>query len=104
MSVDLSRSDDLKVPHMGWNEVRWREGSHVSEVLGKTCPGLSLSFTFVHSYYVRPSDTSIVIAETNYGDSFCSGVSRGRLLATQFHPEKSQSVGMRLLKYFIDQV
>ena len=96
-------SNDLKVPHMGWNEVRWREGSHVSEALDRGVQD-SHFFYFVHSYYVRPSDTSIVIAETNYGDTFCSGVSRGRLLATQFHPEKSQSVGMRLLKYFIDHV
>ena len=99
----FDRSDNLKVPHMGWNEVRWREGSHVSEALGKTFEEADF-FYFVHSYYVRPSDTSIVIAETDYGDTFCSGVSRGRLLATQFHPEKSQSVGMRLLKYFIEQV
>jgi glutamine amidotransferase len=61
-------------------------------------------FYFVHSYCVQPSDSSIVAAETDYGGTFCSAVSRGRLLATQFHPEKSQSIGMRLLKYFIEHV
>ena len=89
----------LKVPHMGWNQVRWRDGSDVSHVIGGNTQQPEF-FYFVHSYCVQPSDTSIVAAETEYGGVFCSGVSQGRLLATQFHPEKSQSVGMRLLKYF----
>ena len=96
-------SDDLKVPHMGWNQVKWREGSHLSQVVGRNAQQPEF-FYFVHSYCVQPSDSSIVAAETDYGGTFCSAVSRGRLLATQFHPEKSQSVGMRLLKYFIDHV
>jgi len=96
-------SDDLKVPHMGWNQVKWREGSHLSQVVGRNAQQPEF-FYFVHSYCVQPSDSSIVAAETDYGGMFCSAVSRGRLLATQFHPEKSQSVGMRLLKYFIEHV
>ena len=96
-------SDDLKVPHMGWNQVKWREGSHVSQVIGGDTHQPDF-FYFVHSYCVQPSDPSVVVAETDYGGMFCSGVSRGRLLATQFHPEKSQSIGMRLLKFFIEHV
>jgi glutamine amidotransferase len=88
---------------MGWNQVKWREGSHLSQVVGRNAQQPEF-FYFVHSYCVQPSDSSIVAAETDYGGMFCSAVSRGRLLATQFHPEKSQSVGMRLLKYFIEHV
>ncbi len=103
---DVSRfdcSNNLKVPHMGWNQVRWRKGSQVSQVVGGDAQQLEF-FYFVHSYCVQPVDLSIVAAETDYGGTFCSAVSRGRLLATQFHPEKSQSIGMRLLKYFIQHV
>ena len=103
---DVSRfdcSNNLKVPHMGWNQVRWREGSQVSQVIGGNAQRPKF-FYFVHSYCVQPLDSSIVAAETVYGKTFCSAVSRGRLLATQFHPEKSQSIGMRLLKYFIQHV
>ena len=96
-------SEDLKVPHMGWNQVKWREGSNLSQVVSRNAQQPEF-FYFVHSYCVQPSDSSIVAAETDYGGTFCSAVSRGRLLATQFHPEKSQSVGMRLLKYFIEHV
>ena len=103
---DVSRFDspnNLKVPHMGWNQVRWREGSQVSHVVGGNGQQLDF-FYFVHSYCVQPLDSSIVAAETEYGGTFCSAVSQGRLLATQFHPEKSQSIGMQLLKYFIEHV
>ena len=96
-------SEHLKVPHMGWNQVKWSEGSHLSQVVSRNAQQPEF-FYFVHSYCVQPSDSSIVAAETDYGGTFCSAVSRGRLLATQFHPEKSQSVGMRLLKYFIEHV
>ena len=96
-------SNNLKVPHMGWNQVKWCEGSHLSQVFGRNAQQPEF-FYFVHSYCVQPSDSSIVAAETDYGGTFCSAVSRGRLLATQFHPEKSQSIGMRLLKYFIKHV
>ena len=99
----LHCSDGLKVPHMGWNQVRWRDGSDVSHVIGGNTQQPEF-FYFVQSDCVQPSDTNIVVAETDYGGIFCSGVSQGRLLATQFHPEKSQSIGMRLLKYFIDDL
>jgi glutamine amidotransferase len=83
----------FKVPHMGWNTVTWRgparggtDGEH---------------YYFVHSYHARPRDAGVVAAVTDYGGEFCSAVSRGRLFATQFHPEKSQAAGMRLLQTFL---
>jgi glutamine amidotransferase len=86
---------------MGWNEVRWRAGSGPAAAFAGEPPSF---FYFVHSYHVRPADPELVVAETNYGQPFCSAVRRGRLLATQFHPEKSQACGMRLLRFFLDEV
>jgi len=86
----------MKVPHMGWNEVRWRDGG------GPAGPGGDAWFYFVHSYVVRPGDATVVAATADYGGPFCAAVARGRLLATQFHPEKSQAAGMGLLRAFLD--
>jgi glutamine amidotransferase len=55
----------------------------------------------VHSYYAAPADPSVIALETTYGDTFASAVARGNLLATQFHPEKSQSAGLQMLKNFV---
>ena len=57
---------------------------------------------FVHSYYPRPEEPEVTIAETHYGHMFSSAVARGNVFATQFHPEKSQEVGLRLLSNFVD--
>ena len=82
----------MKIPHMGWNKVSWRkDGGAVP--LGRDGD----HFYFVHSYVARPRDASVIAATSDYGGPFCAAVSRGRLFATQFHPEKSQSAGMRLL-------
>lgn len=88
----------MKVPHMGWNEVRWRPiaGQPLST-------GPESHFYFVHSYVARPRDASVVAATANYGGDFCAAVARGRLLATQFHPEKSQAAGMALLQGFLQR-
>lgn len=86
----------MKIPHMGWNTVEWCLGDP-----RKPSVGDGHYFYFVHSYYARPHDAAIVAATSDYGGSFCSAVSRGRLFATQFHPEKSQAVGMRLLQMFL---
>ncbi|MFM7243867.1 MAG: imidazole glycerol phosphate synthase subunit HisH [Planctomycetaceae bacterium] len=82
----------IKVPHMGWNTVQWRDPA--------TAEGDGW-FYFVHSYHARPSDASVVAAVTDYGGEFVSAVSRGRLFATQFHPEKSQATGLGLLASFV---
>lgn len=77
----------LKVPHMGWNDVQWRHGAWPKA-----------SFYFVHSFYPAPQDDAVVLARTPYDGPFCSAVSQGNLLATQFHPEKSGVTGVRFLK------
>jgi glutamine amidotransferase len=96
---DVSRFDvtpELKVPHMGWNTVSWR-----GETARRPPVADGGFFYFVHSYHARPGDESIVAAVTDYGGPFCSAVRRGRLFATQFHPEKSQRLGLDLLRSFL---
>lgn len=88
---------EYKVPHMGWNQVRFQrrpplfdgvpDGSH---------------FYFVHSYYVVPKDSEVIATQTEYAKDFCSSIWRDNLTAVQFHPEKSQAVGLRVLKNFAE--
>jgi glutamine amidotransferase len=85
----------LKVPHMGWNALQWTRDD---PVLAGLKPGCCVYF--VHGYHVAPADPSIVAATTDYGGPFCSCVRRGNVFATQFHPEKSQKVGLKLLANF----
>lgn len=85
----------LKVPHMGWNEVHYR----------RRCPlfdGIAdgTHWYFVHSYYVAPDDPAVAATMTTYGTDFVSAVWRDNIVACQFHPEKSQAVGLRLIKNF----
>jgi glutamine amidotransferase len=87
--------DSLKVPHMGWNGVQ----------IKKRVPALEgiedgAYFYFVHSYYPIPSDRDIVATTTDYGGEFVSSISREKLFACQFHPEKSQTVGLKILRNF----
>ena len=94
----LPDSEEHKVPQIGWNAV---------EVQLDECPILNgiesgSYFYFVHSYFPQPSDETIVATTTNYGVSFASSIWRENVYATQFHPEKSQKVGMKVLKNFID--
>lgn len=84
----------LKVPQMGWNQVRQR-----GHPLWTNIPDNSY-FYFVHSYYVEPPDPSMVIGETDYGLTFPSVVARGKLLGTQFHPEKSGDIGLLVYDNF----
>ena len=98
-------SSKLKIPHMGWNQiVRPQQAASRKQA---DCPLLNgvhdQSFVyFVHSYYGQPADSSLIALETEYGTQFASMVWRNHLFATQFHPEKSQAIGLRLLKNFID--
>ena len=94
----------LKIPHMGWNQVTGRQQTADSRQHG--CPLLKgiadgSFFYFVHSYYAAPSEESVVALEADYGGRFAAMVWRDNLYATQFHPEKSQAVGLQLLKNFI---
>ncbi|MCO6459262.1 MAG: imidazole glycerol phosphate synthase subunit HisH [Pirellulaceae bacterium] len=86
-----------KVPHMGWNEAHIRLPAPVLSGIDE-----GTHFYFVHSYYVVPQDSSIVAIESDYGGPFCAAVWRENLFATQFHPEKSQANGLRLLKNFAE--
>lgn len=88
----------LKVPHMGWNTLR---PAQPSLALLKHVPE-NASVYFVHSYYVRPTDESLVATRTDYGIPFVSMIARGQVFATQFHPEKSQKVGLQIFKNFAE--
>jgi len=85
-----------KIPHMGWNEVRWTRAHPV-------CAGVpsGTRFYFVHSYYVAPDDRSIVLGQTDYIDTFAAAIAGGSAFASQFHPEKSAAAGLRLLANFL---
>ena len=85
----------FKVPHMGWNTVTW-----TGEPGGRS-PSPSEYYYFVHAYHARPADPAVIAGTTEYGGPFCSAVRRGRLFATQFHPEKSQAAGLSLLATFL---
>ena len=85
----------LKVPHMGWNTVT---RSSDAPILQDTPDGTH--FYFVHSYHVRPADPDVVALTCNYGGEFCAMVWKDNIYATQFHPEKSQSDGLKLLAAF----
>ena len=85
----------LKVPHMGWNRGQFKGKP---PLLAGVSEGAF--FYFVHSYYVVPEDASVVAIETEYGHPFCAAVWRKNLFATQFHPEKSQAWGIRMLENF----
>ncbi len=96
--VRFGSRDGLKIPQIGWNQLKitrpdcplYRgvaDGSHVY---------------FVHSYFPRPKDASITATETSYGETFASSIWRDNVFATQFHPEKSQEIGLRLLRNFVE--
>jgi glutamine amidotransferase len=84
-----------KVPHMGWNQVTHRGDLPLFEGIPS-----GAHFYFVHSYYPEPTDPSLAVALCDYGVSFVAALGRGQLFGTQFHPEKSQRWGVRLLENF----
>lgn len=95
--VRFTRST-LKIPHMGWNQLLIKK---------KDCPLLKgvadcAWMYFVHSYYVVPKDRSIIATTTDYGIEFTSMIWKDNIYAMQFHPEKSQSLGLRILENFVD--
>lgn len=92
---DSCRESRLKVPHMGWNEITIKRNNPLLEGV----PDRSYLY-FVHSFYVVPEDGSIVSTVTDYGIEFTSTIWKDNVFATQFHPEKSQSVGLSILKNF----
>ena len=96
--VRFPKQAGLKVPQIGWNQL---------QIVRPDCPiyrGIAEgSFVyFVHSFFPQPKDESIVATRTDYGGAFASSVWRGNVFATQFHPEKSQEVGLRVLRNFVE--
>ena len=89
----------LKVPHMGWNQVEHDGRLRLFDGIPS-----GANFYFVHSYYPETPDTSLTVATCTYGVTFPAAVARGALFATQFHPEKSQRWGIRMLENFAELV
>ena len=87
--------EPLKIPHMGWNTVKVVPGNHLFD----SVPEESY-FYFVHSYYIVPENPAIIATTTSYGIDFASGVHHENIHALQFHPEKSQRLGLTILKNF----
>lgn len=96
--VRFTEQPGIKIPQIGWNQI---------EITRPDCPlyrGIpnGSHVYFVHSFFPKPSDDSIVVTRTTHGDTFASSVWKDNVYATQFHPEKSQQVGLTLLKNFVD--
>ncbi|MGH7952827.1 MAG: imidazole glycerol phosphate synthase subunit HisH [Limisphaerales bacterium] len=96
--VRFSEKPGLKIPQIGWNQI---------EITKTDCPlfrGIENGsyVYFVHSFFPRPADETIVATRTDYGDTFASAIWRDNVFATQFHPEKSQHVGLQILKNFVN--
>jgi imidazole glycerol-phosphate synthase subunit HisH len=96
--VRFTEQPGLKIPQIGWNQI---ELARPDCPLFRNIPGGSYVY-FVHSFFPQPKDASIIAARTSYGESFASAVWRDNVYATQFHPEKSQKVGLQLLKNFVE--
>jgi glutamine amidotransferase len=95
--VRFADAPGLKVPHMGWNQLRIkRSAPHLAGLPPEP------AVYFVHSYYVVPKDPELVATETDYPTPFVSSIWRDNVFATQFHPEKSQRVGLRMLQNFVE--
>lgn len=96
-AVRLFPDSDLKIPHMGWNQVKQMMAHPIFEGIPDEA-----NFYFVHSYCSTPDDESIIAGTTEYGVPFCSMIVKGNLVATQFHPEKSGDHGLRMYSNFLN--
>jgi len=89
--------DDIKIPHMGWNETYYQNKSNIfTKIKNKSF------FYYVHSYECVPLNKDVITSYTNYGNKICSSIENENIIATQFHPEKSGSNGIKIYKNFID--
>ena len=88
----------LKIPHMGWNSIRITSHERRTTILDGVEDGSFMYF--VHSYYVAPEDKDVILCETDYGGKFTSGVHKNNIYGFQFHPEKSQSIGLKIVENF----
>lgn len=89
--------EKLKVPQMGWNQLSFKHRPPAFEGVQE-----GSNVYFVHSYYVKPDDSAVIATTTDYGIEFCSAVWKDNVVATQFHPEKSQAIGLQILKNFAE--
>ena len=98
--VHFPKSSGLKIPHMGWNQL------HIHKPSDSLTTGLGENpdFYFVHSYYPVPEDDAVVTSTCHYGVEFAASVTKGNLSAVQFHPEKSQELGLKMLRNFISSL
>ena len=96
----FKEKNGIKIPHMGWNIVKSKVKSKKLKILD----GIEKDsyMYFVHSYYVAPKDKSVILCETDYGGNFTSGVHKDNVLGLQFHPEKSQSMGLKIVENFVN--
>jgi imidazole glycerol-phosphate synthase subunit HisH len=94
-TVDGLRSPGLKIPHIGWEAVRWERDSRLTEGIDSETP-----FYLVHSYVVRPGDGADTLGTAEYGERFVCAAERDNVFGVQFHPEKSSAAGLRLLANF----
>jgi len=102
--VKRFKARGLKVPHMGWNSIVHSPQSIVhSKRILTGVPNGSYMY-FVHSYYVKPKDRAVILTTTDYGGRFVSGICKGNTYGLQFHPEKSQELGLRILANFVKSV
>lgn len=95
-TVEPIDSHGLKIPQIGWNEVRWRAEKQMGKGLGERSP-----MYHVHSFTVKPTDEGVIAGTATYGSEFVSAVEDANLFGVQFHPEKSSRDGLRLLKNFV---
>ena len=95
--VKITKKDGLKIPHMGWNSLEFPKKSKIFKNIGD-----EPFVYFVHSYYIKPVDESVVAAYTEYGEKLAVAVERDNLFAAQFHPEKSGKTGIQILRNFAD--
>src|SRR6185369_14718018 len=91
------RPPGVKIPHMGWNTIRFIQAN---TALSAELAASGEAFYFVHSFHCVPADPALVLAECDYSGAFCAAIGRGRVFATQFHPEKSQARGLQVYRNF----
>ena len=94
-SSETKNGRPIKIPHMGWNQIKVKKNVPLFGAVGD-----APYFYFVHSYYVVPEDQNMIAAVTNYGVEFVSGIQHKNIYAFQFHPEKSQTLGLSILERF----
>ena len=97
--VRIPDGEDIKVPHIGWNSLQYPNKGRLYKDIDEN------SFVyFVHSYYLQAKEPEIVVASTEYGVTIQASVEKGNVFACQFHPEKSSTVGLKILENFISIV